>query len=438
MIEQGDREELDLDDDIVGEIEIDFANDEIERGAIGQLKERCDAADIEVREREFEDGEKLLSILLPRGRNTRAVPASGGRADKLLEIKFEKYVFLEGFDAVCCYNEQTIEALVRGYPIPAALNRFIELASQEDDKSSAIVLEGDAPSGAPVASLGRVSNDLAVLLGARYLSRSISLKIQGGGFTNQEEARALLRKLADSIGFQMDLQYGTGFSLIQERNRRFISRRRRPDRDAKIKFPTHEYEAAPMSLYWYARDARGLPLLRFLGLYQCIEYFFPTYSESEAKRRLGLILKDPSFRTDRDSDLARLLTAMKLSRNGFGDERSQLRAVFDACIDPDELREFIASTSGLQDHLSSKSKKMNIHKVPTANTNLDLRNDVATRIYDIRCKIVHTKDDDHPDGRGMILPFSEEAETLEFDNLLLEFLAQKVLISSSVPIRFSV
>jgi hypothetical protein len=82
-------------------------------------------------------------------------------------------------------------------------------------------------------------------------------------------------------------------------------------------------------------------------------------------------------------------------------------------------------------------KKLNFYKVPIANKGLDVRDDVAARIYDIRCKIVHTKDDEHQLGHGMILPFSEEADELELDNVLLEFVAQKVLISSSVPIRFA-
>ncbi len=432
------EDDADMEMAMIDEVEIDVEFDERQNQIINELKRRCAAAEIEVSERRYEDGQVFVSILLPSGREKRAVPASGGRAEALLRIEFEKYVFLRGYDAICSYRDQSIEAVVRGYPIPPALARFLESLQSDQAPQELLTLTDATDQAAPVISLGRPTAEIVTLLGARYVGSMMSLKISGGGFTNQEEAVALLKKLANSLGFQMEMTHGVGFSLVQERRRRFIPRRRRPIDQIAIEYPKHEYETAPISLYWYARDARGLPLLRFLALYQCIEYFFPTYSEAEAKRRIGIILKDPAFRSDRDSDIARILTAIKISRSGFGNEKSQLKAVFDACVDPDELRTFIDVAPELREHLIGKGRRFGFHKIPVANESLDLRSDVAERIYDIRCKIVHTKDEEHPEGKGMILPFSDEAESLELDNVLLEFVAQKVIIGSSVPIRFAV
>jgi hypothetical protein len=67
------------------------------------------------------------------------------------------------------------------------------------------------------------------------------------------------------------------------------------------------------------------------------------------------------------------------------------------------------------------------------NKSADLRNDIADRIYDIRCKIVHTKSD--REGQiEMILPFTYEAEYLTHDVELVKFVAKSVLISSSAII----
>ncbi|OJY04249.1 MAG: hypothetical protein BGP04_02195 [Rhizobiales bacterium 62-17] len=56
---------------------------------------------------------------------------------------------------------------------------------------------------------------------------------------------------------------------------------------------------------------------------------------------------------------------------------------------------------------------------------------MADRIYDIRCKIVHTKNE-HADGEfPMILPFSEDADYLLHDIDLVEFVARSVLVASS-------
>jgi hypothetical protein len=62
-----------------------------------------------------------------------------------------------------------------------------------------------------------------------------------------------------------------------------------------------------------------------------------------------------------------------------------------------------------------------------------LRNDVADRVYDIRCKIVHTKTDTRDGSVELLLPFSPEAEQLSFDIDLVQHLAQLVLVASSSP-----
>ena len=58
-----------------------------------------------------------------------------------------------------------------------------------------------------------------------------------------------------------------------------------------------------MSLYWYGTSARGMPLLQFLAFYQCIEFYFPTYIQAEARRQVRNALKDRTFRVERDADI---------------------------------------------------------------------------------------------------------------------------------------
>ena len=319
-----DEEELPLlsqDDEAAEEIEVDVDVDDDK--ALKLLKKRCEKAELELREREYEDGQIFRSVLLPSGRDKRAVPASGERAESLLEIEFEKFVFLPNLEAICSYPDQYIEAAIRSYPTPLFLYRQIESKLEKDPESKGLILVNENDQQSAKVVLGFRSRELDVLSGARALGRGLSIKILGGGFAGQEEAQGLLIRMANSVGFKMELSHGAGFALIPERMRRFIPRRRRTTPVEDMAYPTHEYENAPISLYWYAREARGLPLLRFLALYQCVEFFFPTYAESEAKRRVSLILKDPSFRLDRDSDLARVLTAVRLGRSGFGCQSSE-------------------------------------------------------------------------------------------------------------------
>lgn len=178
-----------------------------------------------------------------------------------------------------------------------------------------------------------------------------------------------------------------------------------------------------------------MPLLQFLAYYQSIEYYFPIYSQADAQRRIRIILKDPSFRPDRDADVARILATVRSGARGFGDERSQLRATIQECVSADTLRSFLTSDPKRNEFFTSKAKGLTGVKIPINNPTADLRNEVADRLYAIRCKIVHTKIDNEHDDVKLLLPFSREAELLYFDIDLIQYVAQQVLIATSSPLK---
>lgn len=262
------------------------------------------------------------------------------------------------------------------------------------------------------------------------------MKLTGCHVTTHDTALALLTKAAGSVLFQLDLLTDTPMGLEKER-RRFVGGRRpknNSNRTTELQYPKTQFENAPLSLYWYGRSAAGMPLLQFLAFYQVVEFYFPIYSQSEAQRKLKAILKDPTFRGDRDTDVARLLAAIHVSRSGaFGDERSQLRATLMECTDSDALRQFIAADTERKDFFLNKAKSLPYHKIPLTNPSVDIRNDVADRIYDIRCKIVHTKTDSRDGDVELLLPFTPEAEQLSFDIELVQYVAQQVLVAGSTP-----
>jgi hypothetical protein len=178
-----------------------------------------------------------------------------------------------------------------------------------------------------------------------------------------------------------------------------------------------------------------MPLLQYLAFYQVVEFYYPRFSNVEARKKLTSILKDPTFRSERDEHVDRLISAIVVSRSGaIGDERSQLRSVINHCLDPDELRSFLQSDPDRESHVSGKNTKTRFHKIPLQNKTLDIRNDVSDRIYDIRCKIVHTKNESGDSDMDMILPFSSEADLITHDIDLIQFIAKSVLVSTSALI----
>ena len=131
-----------------------------------------------------------------------------------------------------------------------------------------------------------------------------------------------------------------------------------------------------------------------------------------------------------------MLSSIHISKSGaFGDERSQLRATLLECVDPDSLRAFFQEVPDRKEYYLAKTKNSTFHKIPLANPTADLRGDVAERMYDIRCKIVHTKNDSRDGDVELLLPFSAEAEQLSFDIELMKYLAQSVLIAGSLPFQ---
>ncbi|MCI5139829.1 MAG: hypothetical protein D3922_15790 [Candidatus Electrothrix sp. AR1] len=69
--------------------------------------------------------------------------------------------------------------------------------------------------------------------------------------------------------------------------------------------------------------------------------------------------------------------------------------------------------------------------IPLNDANNNIIKSVANRIYDIRCRIVHTKN--LSGTTKSLLPSSQGAKDLYQDIALLEFLAKKVIIAGSSP-----
>lgn len=409
-----------------------------------ELRDRCKKAGIETEDDiDFISEEPALRIAMPCGREKRWLYASDhAELTSLLSISFEKYTFLAGLDAICLYTLGYIEALVR--PLASSItsrlaySKLFGISSSDlQDKWASLEVKMESPASSNTSViLSPASKELKKLIGCAEMS--ISLKIRKDGVSQNEQALDLLRKVADSVFFQVDLLADVPFTLA--RDRRSIVRRKTKFRGViaqkGLEFPRVEYDSAPMSLYWYARSATGMPLLQFLAFYQVIEFYYPTYSQAEAGRKLKVLLKDPTFRADRDADIGKVLSSIQISRSGgFGDERSQLKATLSECVDAGDLREFVTADKERSEFLSSKSKGLTDHKLPISNPTADLRPDVAERLYEIRCRIVHTKIDTRSGELDLLLPFSKEAEQLHFDIELAQYLAQRILVAASTPFQ---
>lgn len=455
-----------MENDNYTEVELDVADDEGEtqtqesassgNGVREELVQRCRAAGIECSDHERLAGRagfRPVKVTMPSGRKTRDIIAfSENAAQALLSVPFEKYRFLEGYDAICSFQDGIIEARVTPtsrsiMPTSFILERLLGVRDRLGDESideAQLVLPSTSQAGISLR-LGSGSdafNALTRLERFKYASERIqsapltlTITITGLKISQHDQAILCLNKAASSLFFELDLTFDLALSLVRRRSgtRQHLPRRNKPDINS-MQFPKSEYDKTPISLYWYARSAERMPLLQFLAFYQVLEYYFPTYSDQEALGRLQRILKEPTFNAHNSSHVVRLLQAVKShSGKGFGGERDQLSATLRGCLDANELLDFACADEDRKVALTSKGK-LSDHKLPLTRSQGDVLKNAADRIYDIRCRIVHTKNGDDETEVTLLLPNSEEADSLGYDIELVQFIAQRVLIANSRPL----
>ncbi len=409
-----------------------------------QLEERCKASNLTIERGVDEDDEEFVRVQIPNGRETRDRDFwEIERLTRFLDVSFEKYVFLGDYTAITSYNDSYIEAILQTRstrPGGSLARVFGVVPIDEDVVDEPIRIVDDDSASVCEIVVGECSDDLFGLGGIPAFPRGQrrwSLQITGIDVSTHDEALNVLERVSNSLFFQIDLERNIAMSLRRERRhrQRLGMGRRSAEEHSDLQFPKVEYDDAPITLYWYARSAIGMPLLQFLAYYQCVEFYYPTYSQSEARRRIRNVLKDPTFRADRDTDLMKVLSVFGTGPRGIADERSMLRATIRECVSEVQIRDYFERSEECREIFSTKTKGLTDCKIPIANANADLRDDVADRIYDLRCKIVHTKTGSGDDSVELLLPYSKGAELILHDVELLRFVAQQVLIASSSALK---
>lgn len=394
------------------------------------LLRKCKEYELEAKqELTYEGDDTYVRVEIPNGREVRVIRFHNrDRIESAIDNHFEEYCYLGDYEAIMNTNTYTIEAVIGRM----GGNSYAYQSFSGDDRANSFPLILNSPDKKIEIVIGEPSEAMKVFV-PRLYSSTKSLTISGIEIKTHDEALGTLERIANALFFQIDLQNDRSYSLRRVRRRRKFGMPRSGQSGADLKFPTVGYDNDPISLYWYARSATGMPLLQFLAFYQVIEYYFPTYSVEEAKRRIQTILKDPLFRYERDMDIGRILSVVSKRGKGFGTEKDQLRATIDYCINPIELRAFFEESEDRKQFFSKKQKGLTDIKLPISEAEADLRNPTSDLIYDIRCKIVHTKIESLTDKNELLLPFSKEAELLTHDIELVQFIARKVLIVASSP-----
>ncbi|WUH90866.1 hypothetical protein OG900_12675 [Streptomyces sp. NBC_00433] len=381
------------------------------------------------------DDSACLDVEIKCGRRSRYITISESDAPGYLGFEFAKFRGLGEYEAYeALAGEPCIEvALAGNYPRLRMLDRIPGWSSDDPSprwsRSQGVVeVRGDRGENWS-AELGSPSKNFSLL--SKY--SAATLRIKGRNNQTHDEALKFLEIAGSAILFEIDLKYGIPLTMRRIRPLGGMRVSRRAVRvDTPPVLPRLQYATEPLSLYWYARSAQGMPLLEFLAYYQVLEYYFPRYSQRDLLDKLRNELRDPTFRTDDDRDLSRILRISQQSGRGYGDERGQLKSTLRYCVSEDAISGFFDANLEVREHFSNRRQVIGgLTSLDIGGKKVDLINAICERVYEIRCRVVHSKEDGGGQQDGLLMPFSPEAESLRAENILMRFLAQKILIAGA-------
>jgi hypothetical protein len=418
---------------------------------------------------------RSLFLDFPNGRETWPLRVSALRAQQLLESNFENWTLLGDYMAVLDTSTGSIEAAIRqairaptfnmrdlrNLPGVRRRNSNAEAQQIEVDSRGQKELDDEIMEAAEYPSEEYADSDWMLEVAVSETSGRIELSPSNAAFYALDDimrirpvdhsalppslkihgiaknsvhvvALKILERYSTAFFFELDLRYNYAISLRRLRStamrwgRRVLARERSP-----ITVIRNAYAESAVALYFYGRSARELPLLQYLAYYQAIEHFYPSFSDAEMMRRIRIQLKDPRFDPDNDRYLQKMISLAQV-RGKTSTEREQLRVTLEACIEENDLLEFLTFNNAIKDHFFGKKQIRGVSPIKAQGENIKrLVDQIAERVYIVRCRIVHTKEAGGLSDVDPLLPFGWEADLLRPDIQLMQFLAQKVIISGS-------
>ncbi|MEU5907918.1 hypothetical protein ABZ780_26550 [Micromonospora sp. NPDC047467] len=409
---------------------------------MSHVRQRADSAGLPCEDVSALKDESVLRVTLPAsGGEPRDIIVNDNLAGVYLSADFEYWTFIGDHFGVDNAKQAETELVLSPVTI-RDLRRLIRLAGVEQRAGSRIKLDftqtmsidfKSRPGSTVQVRIGSPSFALqaaGIRTNGRYAS-SPSLFISGLSSRLRRRERLLeaVQQVADAVLFELWVVHGIAVDLAPFP--RYATLTAMADETKALPMvPGLKYSAEAMSLFRYAQSSEKLPLLRFLAFYQVVEYFFPAYAERDTLRRLRQIVIDPTFNADRDSDVARLSQAIRNKMHLT--ERDQLKSTIRHCVNDGDLKDFIEADPERVAFVSNRKNGLkSVKALALKDAGSPLGDQVAERIYDIRCRIVHAKDGGGPAQAALLLPFSAEARSLGHDIDIVRFIAQKVLISSA-------
>ena len=393
----------------------------VSNSLLSEIKERCQKADIKAETVNINLERILINwikfYLNPKTNKINVLIIYEKEAEIFLGLDFENIYAISKYNAYYSITDQYIEAMLgyQGYvgqdTIYTNIIKPLGIVYDEANNNRIFIKNNNYPN--IKLSLGLSETGFSILetlmsppwTRINQVRQFTTLRIENINISSEADALTILEKISNSLLFQLNIETDLPIYLAPRENQyhsinHFIIRDPSDEiQPVELNFPTHEYDTEPISLYWYANTATRMPILQYLAYYQVIEFYFLMFKNN-----------DDTYEID------------------------FLKATIKGCVQPEDIKSFFEEKSRLKFFRNYDKWKDITTKASPIREQGDIINDTAIRIYDIRCKIVHTKNLDSSNETKFILPFSKEAQKLGYDIELVKFIARKVLEHCSKPL----
>jgi hypothetical protein len=414
-----------------------------------ELEHRCREAGIEF---DFTAAGRSVGYVLKTtsGPEEHFLRISPNKYAPFVQVPFERFRLLNEYVGIYSYDDNHIEVAASpvGPGLFSPLRRRIRTEEGRVEEWLELIF-GNPEADEPNCRLGKGSEEFYLLvqssckyhlpMSRRALIRRPTLRIDGVPISRYDKMLEKLKSISDSCFFGIASEFDIAFELMGYSEREALDRRprrRRLREDVQFPFPNNRYDSEPLSFYRYALSAIGMPLLQYLAFYQTLEFYFPRYSYIQARDIARKILKVPGFSVHSDPDVDRLVVAIKQHRasDASRNEREQLAATLEACVLPQPLVEWVSEVEERKGFFTKERESRHVTKcVLQLDKPEKFLSSLVNRIYDIRCKIVHAKEE--WGDRDVILPYSEAAAQLSYDIELIRQIAEQVIGVSAIRMQ---
>jgi hypothetical protein len=252
----------------------------------------------------------------------------------------------------------------------------------------------------------------------------MTLKITCNSTSDRAQLGRESEDTARSLVYELNVRNGLILELVAPpAGPDMTVKRHLPEVSSRIRYPRTKLQSEVALLFGFASQVSSDPPQAFLSYYQALEYFIPTAIRQSAIKKMRHELRNPVFDEASDASMLRLVEAARGSIAAA--EPHQLRMVINEYVKTCRLEEFFGR--GWEGYFSPQGPIKGVPQISMRDKSQSLQDQVAERVYRIRNRIVHAKNDPRLGNARVLLPRSSEANALTPDVLLVRLLATEAI-----------